>query len=1423
VTSSSPGNRPAARGTRCWTLHGVEGVVDVSVTAADDDELGAVLPALGRLLGTAGPQLWAGSTRLPPDLPLTAAQLAHGAVLGLGRPGPRAAARERASALELHVTGGPEAGRAVALESGSHLLGRGSGAQVRLDDPDVSRRHAVVAVGAEGITVADLGSTNGTRLGGRTVGPDPRPWPVGGVLRLGSTSIRVTGPGAVPAALGGSAAGRVVLHPAPRPPARPQEVEVAFPRRPEPPAPRRLPWPAVALPAVAGVVMALALHTPSFLFFAVLSPLVGVGSWASERWSGRRAQREGAAEHAAALATAQARSTAALEADRAAAERAAPDLAALLTAVRRRSSLVWSRGAGDDDALTVRLGTGRTPTSVVHVGADGTRERVPGEDRPVVVDLRATKGLGVVGPRPAGLAVLRALVAQVVALHPPGCADLLLLTEPGSLPDWEWARWLPHLPAGAVLCGPAAPRSLAARLAAHRAAADGSWLVVLVDQRPDPRLAELLTAAGDPRVLVLATATTAAQLAVPRAALLRCAGEVGEAGLLGRAGGGEGEAVRTDRLQPDLAVQLARDLAGLTAAGSASALPPQVRLAELPGPGLRPVAGDALSGSWSRRRDALVAVLGCSATGPLVVDLCRSGPHALVAGTTGAGKSELLQTLVCGLALAHPPDRCSFLLVDYKGGAAFGQAAALPHTVGLLTDLDRTTTARALRSLAAELTRRERLLAEHRVADVAELPDGVDPARLVIVVDEFATLAEELPSFVPGLVGIAQRGRSLGVHLVLATQRPAGVVSAEIRANCTLRICLRTTDEADSRDVLGSPDAALLPVDLPGRGYLRSGSGAPTCFQTARVSGPPPDPDAAAVVRRWSWPAGAGPGAPDPAPSAAAGRATDLARLVAALDVRAAEDAAPPPHRPWLPPLPAELPALPPHAGRGRRVPLGLVDRPDRQAQPVLELDLDEGGCWLAVGGPRSGRTTLLRAVLAGAVAAAGPDELHVHVLDQGGGALAGAAAGLPHAGTCIGDGDPLRTTRLVDRLAEEVAARRAAPSPGTAPRLLLLVDGVEPLTALLDECDPARGSAALLRLVRDGAAVGLTCVLTADRAVPGGRLAALATSRLVLPLADGADYAVAGVRAADVPVHRPPGRALLGEAAWECQLALPTTRPPQGAGTGSLAPAPPLRVVELPADPELDRIDVAGGPPASGLPLPVGPGGDDGGVLAVDLVRTGGLLVLGPPGSGRSTALAAFATDLAGRGLPVVRLAAGPSVPAGSSDPGETDDPLAPADPLHPDDVAGLTGWLAGLPAGEPAVLVADDVTGVGWTALAGAVTGAAGRPVVVLAAGSAADLAGCYQGPVAALRRSRTGLLLRPGPVEADVLGVRLPRTPVPARPGSGWLVRDGLLTRVQVARHRAVRPPTAARADVPARVPARTAAQAPAPAPAPAPAGR
>jgi DNA segregation ATPase FtsK/SpoIIIE, S-DNA-T family len=285
---------------------------------------------------------------------------------------------------------------------------------------------------------------------------------------------------------------------------------------------------------------------------------------------------------------------------------------------------------------------------------------------------------------------------------------------------------------------------------------------------------------------------------------------------------------------------------------------------------LEPPSADRIAGLWRANGRTTAAPIGESATGTFSVDMKKDGPHALVAGTTGSGKSELLQSIIASLAVGNRPDAMTFVLIDYKGGAAFKDCVDLPHTVGMVTDLDGHLTERALQSLNAELKRRELLLGAVGAKDVEDYWDtvdhpefvpppgfAVDPMpRTILIIDEFASLVEELPEFVTGLVGIAMRGRSLGVHLILATQRPSGVVSPVIRANTNLRIALRVTDDAESTDVIDARDAARIAKSTPGRAYARTGFSALTAFQAGRVGGRRPGavagpPPAFAGVVDW--------------------------------------------------------------------------------------------------------------------------------------------------------------------------------------------------------------------------------------------------------------------------------------------------------------------------------------------------------------------------------------------------------------------------------------------------------------------------------------------------------------------------------------------------------------------------------------------
>jgi len=465
-------------------------------------------------------------------------------------------------------------------------------------------------------------------------------------------------------------------------------------------------------------------------------------------------------------------------------------------------------------------------------------------------------------------------------------------------------------------------------------------------------------------------------------------------------------------------------------------------------------------------RRTLAAALGKDADGRVVVDLVADGPHALVAGTTGAGKSELLRTWVVALAARHPPSALAFVLVDYKGGSAFDAVRRLPHVAGLVTDLDPGLGERLLVALRAEVRDREAHLRAAGAADLRDLPGG--PPRLVVVVDEFATLAAELPDVLGALVDVARRGRSLGVHLVLATQRPAGAVNDDIRANTSLRLCLRTLDPADSQDVLGTATAATLPPDRPGRAWLRRG-GAPQLVQIATGRRPAGDGRPALEVRRVdrAWPEPEGP--------------TELDMVVAAHA-----------HRPavapiWLPPLPDHL-AVEPGDDPGAVV-LGQVDRPADRRQPALVWRPADGHL-VVVGGRRSGRTSALATAI---------------------GADLAPLAGLPHVGAVLTHHDRDQVRRLVGRL--------TATGP-TAELTLLVVDGIDTLAALLDDLDGARLLESIDRLVRSDVRVAVTSARAAR--LPPALLGTSVTT-VVLRLDDPADAALARWTGTRCSSWRPP------------------------------------------------------------------------------------------------------------------------------------------------------------------------------------------------------------------------------------------------------------------------------------------------------------
>jgi S-DNA-T family DNA segregation ATPase FtsK/SpoIIIE len=1320
-------------------------------------EPGATVAELAAALGSAGSPVWLDGVVVSPGDPLAA--LGDGSVVHVGCA--PAAPPPYPGVAEVALVGGLDAGRRVPLAPGSHALGRSG--PVALASPTVSRRHADLAVAPSGaVAVRDAGSRNGTRVDGAWALVET-PLAPDSVVTLGACHA-VVRPVAAPPARGRTTHNRPPRPPAPAAPAA-LRLPAAAPARGERP---RFSWAAVLVPVVLGAVLVVLLGNLTYAVLTLLGPVMVVANWAEERRRRRADTRTDGRREASEVAAFRSAVAGAHAAERRRRRAASPDLAALLAVAEAAAPTLWERRPAHDDHLRLALGLGTLPWRPPLDPAGGTP--APGAeevlaayaalpDVPVTADLRPGRVLGVAGDRAAALALARGLLAQAAVLHGPADLRTAVLTRDPAA--WRWAAWLPHARTdGTALVG-AAPDDV---LAALGPGPHGTLLVV-----DDPALT-----AGRPAPVrdLLASGTVAGLVLADRIEQLpsSCT-DVVTVDADGAATLAPGTAFLAAGLDEPTARRCARALARVDdpEAGTAVATADTVTLLPLLDLDRRDVAA-ALADRWRAAPPGSLAVpVGVTDAGPFVLDLVADGPHALVAGTTGSGKSELLRTLVASLAATRSPDDLTFVLVDYKGGSAFADCARLPHVVGFVTDLDEHLGARALACLEAELRHRERLLRDAGTPDLlayaaAGRPLGPLP-RLVVVVDEFATLAAELPGFVDSLVGVAQRGRSLGVHLVLATQRPNGAVNDNIRANTGLRVALRVQDPGDSTDVVGSPVAADLSRRRPGRGYARLGPDELTAFQAALVSAPSPAGGPRVAVRDLDAPA---------VPAAAEDLPTDLALLVAGA-VRAAVDLGlAPPRLPWPPPLPATVPVpetpLPAH---GWSAPIGLADEPDRQRQVPYEWTSAGGNLFLygVTGSGTSAALVTLGLSLARRYDAA---SLHLYALDFGTAALA-PLADLPHTGAVLQPPERERHVRLVRRLRAEVARRQerfraagvatiddynAAADP--LPAIVLLVDGWAAFEAAYDDVPGLAVRDDLVRVVADGPGLGVYVVATGDRpmAIPVS-VAALAPRKLVLRLADAPDYATFGLRVADLP-SLGPGRAVDVTTGREVQLADPPDPP------AAPAPVDPARL-PAPVGALPDRVNGAGRAVLAGDAwlLPAGIG--DTTLRPVHLTLRPGepALVAGPPRSGRSGLLAALAASLAGTDVLVTAVAYRPS-------------PLRESPHLAGvvDDPAELPALLAAL-AADPRrhLLLVDDAEHVADPDLAALV--AERRPNLrVVAAGRADVLRTAYGHWTEAVRRSRHGVLLRPRTdVDGDLFGVALPRHG-PARfgTGRGYLVGDG-----------------------------------------------
>ncbi|MDJ0376545.1 FtsK/SpoIIIE domain-containing protein [Cryobacterium sp. PH31-L1] len=848
---------------------------------------------------------------------------------------------------------------------------------------------------------------------------------------------------------------------------------LALPPAPAPLPPSGFPLLACVAPLVAAGLIWMITGSAFALIFAVLSPIIAVASMFDSKRSGGKRRRVESAAHAEALALLRTVITERQARWRAEAWQHTPSARQIV--LGNAAAARWRQ----TDATLVALGVGSVPSGIRLGGASAPNEHrelrewastVTGA--PVVVDL--VSGMGIVGPMPLAAAVARAVLVQLCFALPPTDLGVALATD-AQTTDWARAAQLPQ--AGAT------PRRLTLLLRTVTS-------VHALGDEPDRGL------------LLLAVATRLEDLPPGCGTVVRIAGPT------------RAQIIRAPNRAPpldfcpelltqaeaiDFAVALAEQARAAGMAGESGALPTTLTLAELLEDG-----SDAPEITGGTAPPSLDCPIGVGRDGPVNVDLVRSGPHAVVGGTTGSGKSELLTTWVAALAATYSPGQVNFLLVDFKGGSAFQPLARLPHCVGLITDLDAATATRALASLGAELRYRERLLSSAGARDVTDARLTHPLPRLVIVVDEFATMLGLFPELHALFVDIAARGRSLGVHLILCTQRPAGVVRDALLANCSLRLSLRVNNRADSQAVIGTDAAAELAPNQPGRCLVATETGEPVLCQVATTR----ELDIAGIA--------AAPLSALPVLSSAGGFV---------------------PRRPWLDALPPVVTAADlASASAASGFPLGLLDEPERQRYRVFAYDPQVDGHLLVVGGAGSGKSALLR-TLAEAVAGAAETHTGVHLVTAD-------------------------VESAWDTLASFSTSVETGQQTAASPRLILFDD----FDSVCARWQPDHRLAAvdlLVGLLRDGPAAGVNVVVAVQRhtsVVPG--LAALCQSSLLLKLPSVQDHLAAGGQSASYTAALPPGGGV-----WRglrVQLLAPTAAPvvPPARLPDALATGGPLLIV---------------------------------------------------------------------------------------------------------------------------------------------------------------------------------------------------------------------------------------------------------------------
>jgi S-DNA-T family DNA segregation ATPase FtsK/SpoIIIE len=984
-----------------------------------------------------------------------------------------------------------------------------------------------------------------------------------------------------------------------------------------------------------------------------------------------------------------------------------PEPSSLLFLAEERTR-VWERSPGAPDFLDIRIGTADEPLCVTLVAPElpplaqldpvaasaAHRFMVTHEMQrglPHTIALDDYSFVEVVGEEDQVRETARAMLLQLATHHSPEDLQIAVLTDPASFGEWDWTKWIPHTasprvndefgPARMIATSlaelqPLLPADIIDRPRFARGGGNGSLphLVILIDGVRISASSVLIAAEGVQGVTIIELPANWDELEDPNR--LRLAFTAG-GGLAQRAANleivqvdGPSTHVLADTISLVEVEATARRLAPLYGAAGGEDDEAQKstssELVDILGVGdIREIDFDV---QWQLRlkRDRLRVPIGLTTDGmPIALDLKESaeqgmGPHGVMIGATGSGKSEVLRTLVLALAITHSPDQLNFVLVDFKGGATFAGMAGMPHVSAIITNLgeELTLVDRMQEALAGEMTRRQELLraagnfanvTDYEKARLDNRPDLAPLPALVIVADEFSELLAAKPEFVDTFVNIGRLGRSLHVHLLLASQRLEEGKLRGLDSHLSYRIGLRTFSAAESRAVLGVPDAYDLPSS-PGVGYLKPGTTSLIQFRASYVSGPP-----------------------KPRLTIASGEPNNDAnekRSTFEIAVERMRGRGPQAHAVWLEPLVTPptfdqlMPdlAVDPELGlisktwrdAGELVaPLGVVDRPLEQRRENLVVSLSGAGGHMAiVGGPLSGKSTVARSLVVSLSLTRSPKEVQFYVLDFGGGTFV-SLKNFPHVAGIASRSEPDVIRRMIAEVTgilnkrEEYFRANGVDSIETYRQwraagrvddgygdVFLIVDGWATLRADFEDFERD-----IQAIAARGLTFGVHIVITLGRWLElRAGIKDLIGTRLELRLGDSTDSEINRKAAGNVPTGAP-GRGLNAEG-FHMLTALPRIDGDQqssslSAGIENLTarvteawkgePGPKLRL--LPKLITLDEVRAIAPPETRKLWLGV----DEGNLapIGIDPKAEPHLFLYGDSGSGKSSMLRSYAKEI--------------------------------------------------------------------------------------------------------------------------------------------------------------------------------------------------